>query len=69
MARLGKGPYRSADVAEKLGESLQSLGPRRSSIIGKGMIYSPSHGDIDFTVPMFNDYLNRNFPETPAVRV
>lgn len=69
MARLGKGPYRSADVAEKLGESLQSLGPRRSSIISKGMIYSPSHGDIDFTVPMFNDYLNRNFPETPAVRV
>jgi hypothetical protein len=37
------------------------LGPRRSQIIGKGMIYSPSHGDIAFTVPMFNDYLMRNF--------
>lgn len=63
MARLGKGPYRSADVAEKLGESLQSLGPRRSKIINKGMIYSPSHGDIDFTVPLFNEYLMRSYPE------
>lgn len=61
MAELGPGPYRSADVAEKLGESHRSLGPRRSQIISKGMIYSPSHGDIAFTVPMFNDYLIRNF--------
>lgn len=61
MARLGSGPYRSSDVADALGESAQSLGPRRAQIIGKGMIYSPSHGDVAFTVPMFNDYLMRNF--------
>lgn len=61
MAKLGGGPYRSADVADALGEKLQSLGPRRSQIINKGMIYSPSHGDIAFTVPMFNEYLMRNF--------
>lgn len=61
MAQLGPGPYRSADVAEKLGESHRSLGPRRSQIISKGMIYSPQHGDIAFTVPMFDDYLRRNF--------
>jgi hypothetical protein len=61
MAQLGTGPYRSSDVAEALGESSQSLGPRRAQIISKGMIYSPSHGDIAFTVPMFNDYLTRNF--------
>lgn len=61
MAQLGDGPYRSSDVAEALGEKLQSLGPRRSQIISKGMIYSPSHGDIAFTVPMFNEYLMRNF--------
>lgn len=60
MARLGNGPYRSADVADALGESSQSLGPRRAQIISKGMIYSPSHGDVAFTVPMFNDYLTRN---------
>ena len=61
MAKLGNGPYRSSEVAERLGESHQSLGPRRSQIINKGMIYSPSHGDIAFTVPMFNEYLVRNF--------
>lgn len=59
MAQLGDGPYRSADVADALGENVQTLGPRRAQIIHKGMIYSPAHGDIDFTVPMFEDFLNR----------
>jgi hypothetical protein len=59
MARLGKGPYRSSDVAAELGESVQSLGPRRATIINKGMIYSPAHGDIAFTVPLFEEYLER----------
>jgi hypothetical protein len=61
MARLGRGPYRSADVAEQLGENVQSLGPRRAQIIRKGMIYSPAHGDIAFTVPMFEEYIARNW--------
>ncbi|WP_298150930.1 ATP-binding protein [Flavobacterium sp.] len=60
MASLGNGPYRSSDIADALSESVQSLGPCRATIISKGMIYSPSHGDIAFTVPMFNDYLIRN---------
>lgn len=60
MAKLGNGPYRSSDIADALGETPQSLGPRRAQIISKGMIYSPSHGDVAFTVPMFNDYLLRN---------
>lgn len=61
MADLGKGPYRSSDVAERLGEPPSRLGPRRAQIIAKGMIYSPQYGDIDFTVPMFDDYLRRNW--------
>lgn len=65
MAQLGDGPYRSADVADHLDERAQSLGPRRSTIIHKGMIYSPSYGDIAFTVPMFADYLRRKHNGTP----
>ena len=61
MAQLGKGPYRSSEVAERLGEPPSKLGPRRAQIIDKGMIYSPQYGDIDFTVPMFDDYLRRNW--------
>lgn len=63
MAGLGKGPYRTGDVAAALGEASQSLGPRRAAIISKGMIYSPQHGDIDFTVPMFDEYLRRSFAQ------
>lgn len=64
MANVGgRGPYRSSDVADRLGESIQKLGPRRARIIHKGMIYSQAHGDIDFTVPMFADYLQRTAKE------
>jgi len=60
MASLpGDGPYRSGDIASVLGKKTNSLGPRRSSIIKKGMIYSPDHGDTAFTVPGFADYLRR----------
>lgn len=59
MAELGDGPYRSGDVAARLGEEIVKLGTRRAGIIRKGMIYSPAHGDIDFTVPMFGKFLSR----------
>ena len=68
MAKLGAGPYRSSDVADALKETHQSLGPRRAQIISKGMIYSPSHGDIAFTVPLFNEYLIRNYVDTQGKR-
>ncbi|MCR4378822.1 MAG: ATP-binding protein [Rhodospirillales bacterium] len=61
MAKLGKSPYRSSDIADVLKEKVQSLGPCRAKIINKGMIYSPAHGDIAFTVPMFENYLRRHF--------
>jgi AAA ATPase domain len=59
MASLGAGPYKVNDVALALNKEPNSLGPRRASIIKKGMIYSPSYGDIDFTVPLFDDFLRR----------
>ncbi len=67
MSNLGDGPYRSSEIADSLGETVQSLGPRRAKIIKKGMIYSPAHGDIDFTVPMFADYLGRTMSGTNSV--
>lgn len=68
MARLGDGPYRSTEVANRMGESPQSLGPLRARLISKGMVYSPAHGDIAFTVPMFADFLRRNFPDNMIPR-
>ncbi len=59
MAQLGAGPHRSGDIAEMLKVGVQSVAPVRSSLIRKGMIYSPAHGDTAFTVPLFNEFLMR----------
>lgn len=59
MAELGAGPHRSGDVAMLLQRDVRSLGPCRSSLIKKGMAYSPSHGDIAFTVPLFDGFMKR----------
>lgn len=61
MASIGQGPYRTTDVAQRLGKKTTSLGPRRDGLIKKGMIYSPSYGTIDFTVPLFNEFLVRRY--------
>lgn len=61
MAGLGPGPHRSGDIAEKLNGKVNSLGPTRSSLIAKGMIYSPEHGDTAFTVPLFDQFMKRMF--------
>jgi hypothetical protein len=62
MAELGPGPHRSGDVAEALGRKVTSLAPIRNQLIAKGMIYSPSHGDTAFTVPLFDLFLRRIMP-------
>jgi AAA ATPase domain len=59
MADLGPGPHRSGDIAAKLGRKVTSMGPIRSALIRKGMIYSPNHGDTAFTVPLFDAYMKR----------
>lgn len=62
MAELGPGPHRSGDIAQMLGKSVNSLGPVRQSLITKGMIWSPSHGDTAFTVPLFDEFMKRIIP-------
>jgi len=62
MAELGPGPHRSGDIAQMLGKSVNSLGPVPQSLITKGMIWSPSHGDTAFTVPLFDEFMKRIIP-------
>ncbi len=59
MADLGPGPHRSGDIAAQLGVRVESVAPRQSGLIAKGMIYSPAHGDTAFTVPLFDEFLAR----------
>jgi hypothetical protein len=62
MATLGPGPHRSGDVAEALGVKVSSVAPTRNSLIAKGMLYSPAHGDTAFTVPLFDAFMRRVMP-------
>ena len=59
MAELGPGPHRSGDIAQVIRKSVNSLAPLRQNIITKGMIWSPSHGDTAFTVPLFDEFMKR----------
>jgi hypothetical protein len=63
MAELGPGPHRSGDIAAELNRETSSLGPIRSSLIIKGMIWSPTHGDTAFTVPLFDAFMKRIVPD------
>ena len=65
MAELGAGPHRSGDIAQKLNKAATSLGPVRASLIAKGIVWSPSHGDTAFTVPLFHLYLLRTLRDQP----
>jgi len=62
MAALGPGPHRSGEVADTLGRAVTSLGPTRNQLISKGMVWSPSHGDTAFTVPLFDEFMRRIMP-------
>lgn len=62
MAQLGPGPHRSGDISDQLSREVTSLGPTRSQLISKGMIWSPSHGDTAFTGPLFDEFMRRIMP-------
>ncbi len=63
MASLGLGPYKIGDVATAFGASDQrAISAYRESLIQKDLIWSPRRGLVEFTVPLFDDYLRDNHP-------
>jgi hypothetical protein len=62
MAELGEGAQRSGDIANQLGREVTKLAPVRNKLIAKGMIWSPNHGDTQFTVPLFGAFMKRVMP-------
>jgi hypothetical protein len=66
MAELGPGPYRSGDVARMLGRKTTAVSTIRQKLIDKGLIYATEDfGHVDFTVPLFNEYMARHMPYRP----
>jgi hypothetical protein len=59
MAEIDQTAPRSGDIASLMKKEVNQVSPLRQSLIAKGMIYSPAHGDTAFTVPLFADYMKR----------
>ncbi len=62
MADVSPEERTTGRVAEILGFKVTSMGPTRANLINKGMVYSPEHGRIDFTVPLFDEFMRRTMP-------
>jgi hypothetical protein len=63
MAALDTAPYRSAEVARSYGaQDQRGVSVHRDTLIQKGLIWSPRRGQLDFTVPLFAEYLRDNHP-------
>jgi hypothetical protein len=66
MAELGSGPVRSAEVAAILGRPMSGLATTRDSLVKRALCYSPRRGEIEFTVPMFDEFMKRWIPLSPG---
>jgi hypothetical protein len=63
MAALGEPPYRTREVATRYGaKDARGVSVFRDSLIQKGLIWSPRRGQVDFTVPLFAEFLRENHP-------
>jgi hypothetical protein len=63
MASLGAAPYATAEVALAWGAKNQrQTSPHRDSLVQKGLIWAPRRGQIDFTVPLFGEFLREHHP-------
>ena len=61
LAKMGPGPHASGDIAKVFGGKTQQFAKLRDGLIKKGMIYSPSFGETEFTVPLFDKFMLRQF--------
>lgn len=60
MSRDGDAGSTTSDVAHRMGgRRVESLGPVRAALMGKGIVYAPSHGVVQFTVPGMADFIAR----------
>lgn len=63
MVRCGELPCTISNVAQIMKKRVSSISPIRAQLISKGIIFAAGHGEVDFTVPLFDEYLKRINPE------
>ncbi|MCA3643015.1 MAG: AAA family ATPase [Methylobacterium sp.] len=62
MAELGKGPFKTGDIAAILEVEATTVAPVRKQLIDKGMVWTQRHGETAFTVPLFDAFMRRQMP-------
>lgn len=65
MSSFDKYPCSTKELATKMCSNQSKISPIRNNLINKGLLYAPSYGEIDFTVPFFDDYLRRIQTKSP----
>jgi type II secretory pathway predicted ATPase ExeA len=63
MAELGGSEVQASAIAKRLSTSTSRLAPRRAELISRGLIYSPKHGAVAFTVPHMANFIKRQSAE------
>ncbi len=63
LARLGGEPQRAGSIARELGRPVERVATTRARLIDKGLVYAPKRGLTAFTVPQFDRFLRRTFPD------
>lgn len=53
-------PSATSAIASRLRVPVSALGPARSKLIAKGLVFSPEYGQLSFTVPGMAAYITRN---------
>jgi fructose-1,6-bisphosphatase/inositol monophosphatase family enzyme len=59
MGRKGTRTVRSGDVAKVVKTTATQVSPVRDGLLRAGVIHSPAHGDLEFSVPGFASFLGR----------
>jgi len=59
MEKCNSYPCQMSQVALYMNQKPKSISIFRNKLINKGLIYAPSYGEVNFTVPQFNQYLRR----------
>lgn len=54
------GPSRTGDIAQRMGKDIQYAGRYRERLIQAGIIYAPSYGYVDYTIPYLRQWLQEH---------
>ena len=59
MVKCGELPCTISNIATNHHKPVKSISPTRAQLINKGLVYSARYGELDFTVPEFTGFIQR----------